>query len=217
MFSDDGSAGCSAGHFILWQTHSTRDHLSLTARKSGKPEAFFDRPEGFPEFRGSVDPFVQMLKQTWYTSCFITTVPRLESERYLPRVEFIVPADTYSEDADPLRAAHVHMERLSAALRQTGFEVSAEHSMFRDSSALELLPELVARTHDTVKMWARERLNRVDEYLAAIIGRHMQSKRTRGIRVRPFTKDEFTILLQTLEQERKWLGGGSSPRPSLNG
>src|SRR5580692_10024805 len=36
MFSDDGSAGCSAGHFILWQTHSTRDHLSLIARKSGQ-------------------------------------------------------------------------------------------------------------------------------------------------------------------------------------
>src|SRR5882757_8160159 len=35
MFSDDGSAGRSAGHFILWQTHSTRDHLSLAAGKSG--------------------------------------------------------------------------------------------------------------------------------------------------------------------------------------
>src|SRR5258707_14610599 len=35
MFSDDGSAGRSAGHFILQQTHSTRDHLSLAAGKSG--------------------------------------------------------------------------------------------------------------------------------------------------------------------------------------
>src|SRR5882762_666607 len=35
MFSDDGSAGGSARHFILWQTHSTRDHLSPTAGKSG--------------------------------------------------------------------------------------------------------------------------------------------------------------------------------------
>src|SRR6202046_2594760 len=35
MFSDDESAGRSAGHFILWQTHSTRDHLSLTAGTSG--------------------------------------------------------------------------------------------------------------------------------------------------------------------------------------
>jgi hypothetical protein len=178
--------------------------------------AFIENADFWREFRGSVDPFLQMLKQTWYTSCFIATVPRLESERYLPRVEFIVPADTYSEDADPLAVACVHMERVCAALRQTGFDVSAEHSMFRDSSTLEVLPELVARAHDTVKMWARELLNRVDEYLAAIIGRHMQSKRTRGIRVRPFTKDEFKILLQTLEQERKRLGGGSSPRPSLN-
>src|ERR1700731_3535797 len=36
MFSDDGSAGRSAGHFILSQTHSTRNHLSLTAGKSGR-------------------------------------------------------------------------------------------------------------------------------------------------------------------------------------
>src|SRR6266853_2868512 len=35
MFSDDGSAGRSPGDFILWQTHSTRDHLSLAAGKSG--------------------------------------------------------------------------------------------------------------------------------------------------------------------------------------
>src|SRR5580658_16682 len=35
MFSDDRSARHSARYFILWQTHSTRDHLSLTAGKSG--------------------------------------------------------------------------------------------------------------------------------------------------------------------------------------
>lgn len=177
--------------------------------------AFIENADFWREFRGAADPFVQMLKQTWYTSCFMATVPRLESERYLPRIEFIVPTETYSQDADPLKVAPVHMGRVCAALRQTGFEVSTEHSMFSDASTLEVLPELVARAHDTVKMWARELLNRVDEYLAAIIGRHMQSKRTRGIRVRPFTKDEFKLLLQTLEQERKRLGGGDSSRRSL--
>ena len=35
MFSDDRSPGRSARHFILWQTHSAGDHLSLTAGKSG--------------------------------------------------------------------------------------------------------------------------------------------------------------------------------------
>src|SRR5580698_9982472 len=35
MFSDDGSAGHSTRRFILYQTHSTRDHLSLTTGKSG--------------------------------------------------------------------------------------------------------------------------------------------------------------------------------------
>src|SRR5712671_1225566 len=39
MFPDDGSAGRAAGHFIFWQAHSTRDHLSLTTGKSGSTPA----------------------------------------------------------------------------------------------------------------------------------------------------------------------------------
>jgi hypothetical protein len=178
--------------------------------------AFIENVDFWREFRGAADPFVQMLNQTWYASCFIATVPRLELERYLPRTEFIVPSETYTANANPTGTARIHIGRVCAALRQIGFEVSSEHSMFRDSSSLEVLPELVTRAHDTVKMWARELLNRVDEYLAAIIGRHIQSKRARGIRVRPFTKAEFKLLLQTLEQERKRLGEGTSSRQSLN-
>lgn len=195
------------------------DHIER--RRKAEMDSDADGPYGensefWTEFRGAADPFVQMLKQTWYTSCFIATVPRLESERYLPRVEFIVPGDTYKDDADSWGTADTHVSRVCAALRQTGFDVSSEHSMFRDASTLEVLPQLVIRTHDTVKIWARELLNRVDEYLAAIIGRHIRSKRTRGIRVRPFTKDEFKILLQTLEEERKRLGGGGTSRASLS-
>jgi hypothetical protein len=156
-----------------------------------------------------------MLTHTWYASCFIATVPRLDFERYLPRMEFMVNAETYASNTDGLERAQEHLSRLCASLRQTGFEVSSEHSMFRDSSTLEVIPELVARAHDTVKIWARELLARLDEYLAAIIGRHIQSKRTRGIRVRPFTKDEFRLLHQSLEQERKRLGGANPSRQSL--
>jgi NAD(P)-dependent dehydrogenase (short-subunit alcohol dehydrogenase family) len=179
--------------------------------------AFVEDADFWREFRGAADPYVQMLNHTWYANCFMATIPRLESERYLPRLEFIVPEPTYSENTDPTHTSRAHMERICSALRQTGFEVSSEHSMFRDSSTLEVLPEIVARAHDTVKMWAKELLNRVDEYLAAIIGRHIQTKRTRGIRVRPFTKDEFKILHQTLEEERRRIGGGSSSNPALDG
>jgi hypothetical protein len=122
-------------------------------------------------------------------------------------MEFMVPADTFTSSSDPIAIGHVHLERLCAALHQTGFEVSAEHSMFGDKSTLEVLPELVVRAHDTVKTWARELLVRVDEYLAAIIGRYIAAKRARGIRVRPFTKQELKMLHDALEAERKRLGG----------
>jgi hypothetical protein len=138
----------------------------------------------------------------------------LEVERYLPRIEFIVPADVYGSPTPEPVARH-HLERLCAGLRQTGFEVSAEHSMFRDVTSLEVLPELVARAHDTVKTWAQELLARLDEYLVGIIGRHIQAKRSRGIRVRPFTKEELRTLHQSLEDERRRLGGGTAQRPKL--
>jgi hypothetical protein len=177
--------------------------------------AFVESVAFWRDFRGPADPYIQMLTNTWYASCFIATVPRLDFERYLPRMEFIVNAETYAHNTEGLERAQEHLSRLCASLRQTGFEVSAEHSMFRDNSTLEVIPELVARAHDTVKIWARELLARLDEYLAAIIGRHIQSKRTRGIRVRPFTKDEFRLLHQSLEQERKRLGGANPSQESL--
>jgi len=159
-------------------------------------------------YRGNGDAYVQMLKGVWYGSCFIATVPRLDFERYLPRIEFMVPAETLSSSSDPVSTGKEHLQRLCAALRQNGFEVSSEHSMFRDKSTLEVLPELIVRAHDTVKVWARELMARVDEYLSAIIGKYLATKRARGIKVRPFTKQELKMLHETLEEERKRLGGG---------
>lgn len=169
--------------------------------KDGESKAFWN------DFRDQADPYVQMLDNVWYGSCFIATVPRLEFERFLPRIDFIVPCETYTPNADPMVSAKAHFRRVCGALLDCGFEVSVEHSMFKDKSTLEVLPELVTRTHDTVKTWARELRNRVDEYLSNIIGRHMQQKRTRGIKVRPFTKGELTSLLRSLEQERKRVAG----------
>ena len=113
-----------------------------------------------------------MLNTVWYANFFLASVPRLDFfERYLPRIEFIVPSPVYGAGADPITAARPHLERLIGALRETGFEVSAEHSMYRDKSTIEVLPALLTRTHDTVKVWAQELLSRVDEYLSAILTR----------------------------------------------
>jgi hypothetical protein len=160
-------------------------------------------------YRGKADAFVQMLSNVWYGSCFVSTIPRLDAERYLPRIEFIVPAETF-KPSDPISTATEHLQRTMGALRETGFQVSAEHSMFKDRTTLEVLPELVARAHDTVKTWARELLSRVDEYLAAMISQHIGSKKARGIRIRPFTKQELKVLHETLLNDRKRAGGAAA-------
>jgi hypothetical protein len=165
------------------------------------------------QYRGQADAYVQMLSNVWYGSCFIATVPRLDAERYLPRIEFIVPSETF-KPSDPIPEAQVHLGRVTAALRESGFEVSVEHSMFKDRSTLEVLPEIVARAHDTVKTWARELLSRVDEYLSALISQHIGSKKARGIRVRPFTKQELKTLHESLIAQRK-RAGGAAPQSQL--
>jgi len=143
-----------------------------------------------------------MLNTVWYANFFLASVPRLDFEWYLPRIEFLVASPVYGVGADPVTEARPHLERLIGALRQTGFEVSAEHSMYRDKSTLEVLPSLVTRAHDTVKIWAQELLSRVDEYLSAILTRAISAKKARGVRIRPFTKEEFRLLHEALKNER---------------
>jgi hypothetical protein len=161
------------------------------------------------DFRGDADPYVQMLANVWYADFYLAAVPRLDFERYLPRLEFLVPEAVYEAYTYPPLAAQPHLDRLLAGLRLTGFEVSSEHSMYRDRSTLEVVPSLVARAHDTVKIWARELLSRVDEYLSAILARVISAKRARGVRLRPFTKQEFRLLHESLKQERLRLAGMS--------
>jgi len=209
---------------VLRPFHATTNYSKRYSRTKPPTELILDRKakdlkDGeskafWKDFRDHADPYIQMLSNVWYGSCFIATVPRLEFERFLPRIDFIVPCQTYSPSADPMTSAKTHFRRVCGALLDCGFEVSVEHSMFKDKSTLEVLPELVTRTHDTVKTWARELRHRVDEYLSNIIGRHMQQKRTRGIKVRPFTKGELTSLLRSLEQERKRIAGMGDAPPS---
>jgi hypothetical protein len=47
------------------------------------------------------------------------------------------------------------------------------------------------------------------EYIANLIGQHISGKRSRGIRIRPFTKKELTALHETLVTERKRAGGAT--------
>ena len=64
--------------------------------------AFVESVAFWRDFRGPADPYIQMLTHTWYASCFIATVPRLDFERYLPRMEFMVNAETYASNTEAL-------------------------------------------------------------------------------------------------------------------
>jgi hypothetical protein len=210
---------------VLRPFHATTNYNKRYSRARSPVELILDRKTKdlnddeskafWNDFRDHSEPYVQMLSNVWYGSCFIATVPRLEFERFLPRIDFIIPSRNYVPNPDPMTPAREHFRRVCGALLDCGFEVSIEHSMFKDKSTLEVLPELVARTHDTVKTWARELAHRVDEYLSNIMARYMQQKRTRGIKVRPFTKGELTTLLKSLEQERKRVAGMEDGKQQL--
>ena len=158
-------------------------------------------------FRRDADPYVQMLRNVWYGSFFLGAVPRLDAERYLPRMELLVPASTAEDSTQSLRTAKVHLNRLLGALEQHGFEVSLEHSMFRDTSYVEVLPALLIRVHETVKLWAQELMSRIQEYVGGVLSRYVRTKQMRNLRVRPFTRAELKLLLEELKAERKRLAG----------
>jgi hypothetical protein len=153
---------------------------------------------------------VQMLKNVWYGSFFFGAVPRLDAERYLPRVEMLLASPTLEGGSDSLKAADSHCTRLLEALTQNGFEVSLEHSMFKDRSYVEVLPTLLTRVHETVKIWAQELMSRVQEYVGNVLSKYVKGKQMRNLRVRPFSRAELKVLLGELKQKRKELAGDTS-------
>lgn len=162
-------------------------------------------------FRPGHDPYVQMMDHVAYAGLYVAGVPRLDGDKHLPRVEFIVNGS--NRESDPREWAHVmaHRDRLLSALKQNGFEVSAEHSMFGSKFKLDVLPSLLIQVHDTVKIWAADLLSRVQEYVGYYIARYVHSKRVRKLGVRPFTRDEYELLYNLLKRERDAMAGSLPP------
>jgi hypothetical protein len=88
----------------------------------------------------------------------------------LPRLEIIVTTSTDEDGPEPWPVVAPHRDRLIEALRQMGFEVSAEHTMFQSKAKIDVLPRLLIRVHDTVKIWAAELLSRVQEFVGVLSG-----------------------------------------------
>jgi hypothetical protein len=165
-------------------------------------------------FRGENDPYVKMLDNVFYGNFFLGAVPRLDNEKNLPRLEFLVPAATAERDGPPWDSASRHRDRLIQALRQNGFDVAAEHTLFGSRAKLDVLPALLIKVHDTVKHWAAELLSRVQEYVGYHLARYVKTKRIRGVRVRPFQREELEMLYAQLRQEREFQAGAPE-RPNL--
>ncbi|MCI0408112.1 MAG: hypothetical protein L0191_06020 [Acidobacteria bacterium] len=158
-------------------------------------------------FRRENDSYVKMLENVFYGGFFLGAVPRLDIDKSLPRFEFLVPASTRDTDPDLWNSMWAHLGRLIKALQQNKFEVSAEHRLFKSEAKIDVLPSLVIRAHDTVKHWAAELLTRVHEYIGYYLARHVKTKKLRGIRVRPFSRDELELLYSQLKQERELQAG----------
>lgn len=164
-------------------------------------------------FRLDHDPYVKMMDHVGYAGCFLGCVPRLDTEKKLPRTEFIVNASNDETVAMDWEQVFSHLERLISALAQNGFDVSSEHSMFDNKAKLDVLPSILIRVHDTVKHWAIDLLSRVQEYVGAYVARYVQTKRLRKITIRPFNRDEYEMLYETLKKERDLHAGSLPPDP----
>lgn len=193
---------------LPWDRILEEYHDDQKAKRSVDPA----RMAFWEGFRGENDPFVQMLRNVWYGSFFLASVPRLDFEKYLPRIEFLTPHPLEDPGAALWDTVSAHCGRLLASLKLMGFEVSAEHTMFEHESKLDVLPALIIKVHDTVKIWATELLSRVQEYIGYHLSRYIRQKSFQGIRVRPFTKAELELLYQQLRRERELrAGAGSAP------
>jgi hypothetical protein len=158
-------------------------------------------------FQGGNDRFVRMLRFVQYGSTFVATVPRLDKPNMLPRLELLLPTSTTEEAEEPWPIASRFLQRVLTALSQTGFDVAAEHQMFSSEPKLDVLPRLLIKAHDTVKIWAAELLGRVQEYVAFHLAQYTKSKRLRGVQVRPFSRQELEALYQQLKEERERAAG----------
>lgn len=152
-----------------------------------------------------------MMDHVAYAGFYVGAVPRLDGDKHLPRIEFIVNGSNREADPPDWAQVDAHRDRLLGALKQNGFEVSAEHSMYGSKFKLDVLPALLIRAHDTVKIWAADLLSRMQEYVGFYIARYVHSKRVRKLGVRPFSRDEYELLYNLLKRERDGMAGALLP------
>lgn len=175
-----------------------------------KEEVFF-----WQNFRDEKDFYVQMLGNVWYGSFFLGAVPRLDTGKMLPRNEFLIPHTTDEKGEFPTKITAPHLNNLLKAFKDMGFDVSDEHSMFSSEAKIDVLPALLIRAHDTVKIWAAELQSRVQEAVGHYLSRVIKATGGKGVRVRQWKRQELETWAKHLKQERDeqaWLVEKDDPQ-----
>lgn len=168
-------------------------------------------------FRDSRDVYVQMLQNAWYAMFYLGSVPRLDLEKLLPRNELLIPTSTNEIGGFSDEIVAAHLKNFLDAVRLTGFEVSGEHSMFESDAKVDVLPSLLIKVHDTVKIWATELLSRVQEYIGYHLSRVIKTTGLKGVRVRQWKRTELEAWAKQLKRERNQQAGIATPsgKPQL--
>ena len=159
------------------------------------------------DFRGEHDPFVRMLENAWYASFHLGAVPGLDQKQTLPRMEVLAVAPTV-EDGSPFHPVVLkNCDKFLEALNSTGFTVSSDDAMFGASGWIDVLPRLLVDVHYTVKVWASELQSRVREYIAFHLGRYLQGRNPKGVRVRQWKPAELKAWATQMSDERRRQAG----------
>ena len=162
------------------------------------------------DIRGGADPYVRLLQNAWYAGFYLAALPRLDRGEVLPRMETLIPHSTAEQGGfpDSLRASE-HLGRVLDAIALEGFEVASEHSFFDKSDSIDILPRLLIRAHETVKVWATELLSRVKEYMDYHLARYSKPGAPKpSIRIRKWRRDELITWINRMQDERTRQGGG---------
>jgi hypothetical protein len=167
-----------------------------------KEEVFF-----WQKFRDEKDFYVQMLNNVWYGSFYLGAVPRLDTGKMLARNEFIIPDSTEEKGDFPADVTAPHLNNLLKAIEDMGFDVSDEHAMFSSETKIDVLPALLIRAHDTVKIWATELLSRVQEYIGFHLSRLIKSTDAKGVKIRQWKRAELEAWARHLKRERNEQAG----------
>jgi len=166
-----------------------------------EPEELF-----WADFLGERDPYVKMLEGAQYANFYVGAVPRLDQKQALPRIEVLVCTPT-AESGEFHSEIHRHCDVVLDALKLTGFEVAAEHSMFDAKGWIDVLPRILIDVHDTVKIWASELQSRVQEYIGYHLSRYLGGSGRKGVRIRPWRRTELQAWIAQMTEERRKQAG----------